>query len=55
MSGIALDRYNAVSISKNKDILPTIITILGIDLFAMTMAIPYSLNIKVRKLKRVET
>ena len=39
LSGIALDRYNAVSLNKNKDILPTVITILGIDLFAIIMAI----------------
>ena len=52
LSGIALDRYKAVTINKSKNILPTIFVIGSIDFFAVLMAFPYSLNIKVRKFKR---
>ena len=48
LAGIALDRYKAVSITKSKSILSTSLVIAGIDLFAVMMAIPYTMNIKVR-------
>ena len=55
LSGIALDRYKAVTISKSKDILPTIFVIASIDIFAVLMAFPYSINIKVRNFRRAHT
>ena len=47
LTGIALDRYQAVSVKENKGVFFTITIITSIDLFAFTMSVPYTMNMEV--------
>ena len=47
LTGIALDRYQAVSVKESKGVFFTFSIITSIDLFAVIMSVPYAMNMKV--------
>ena len=49
LAGIALDRYQAVSINHSRSIISTLLVIVTIDTFAVIMALPYVNHMKVEQ------